>query len=90
MAERVAAEVFPPGEYIKDELEERGWTQAALAERLGVSLAVMNDVIEGRRAMTREMAEALGDAFGTSVQVWLNLDERFQLESAITSRGARP
>ncbi len=31
------AEAFPPGEYIKDEIEARGWTQRDLARVLGRS-----------------------------------------------------
>jgi len=35
MEERKVAEVFPPGEFIRDELEARGWTQEVFAEILG-------------------------------------------------------
>ena len=29
------AEAFPPGEYLRDEFDERGWTVAQLAEMIG-------------------------------------------------------
>ena len=35
MSERRPAEVFPPGDFIKEELEAREWTQGDLAEILG-------------------------------------------------------
>ena len=35
MNNRIPAEVFPPGEYIRDLLESRSWTQVDLAEILG-------------------------------------------------------
>ena len=31
MEERIPAEVFPPGEFLADELEARGWTQSEFA-----------------------------------------------------------
>ena len=35
MSERIPAEIFPPGDFIKEELEAREWTQRDLAEILG-------------------------------------------------------
>ena len=35
MAQRINPEAFTPGEYIREELGERGWTQLDLAEILG-------------------------------------------------------
>jgi HTH-type transcriptional regulator/antitoxin HigA len=73
------AEAFPPGEFIRDELEARDWTQEDLAEILGCSLRLVNEVIKGRRAITIETARRLGDAFGTGAQFWLNLETSYQL-----------
>ena len=47
-AEHMPAEVFPPGEFIKDEIEERGWTQEYLAELLGKSGATRERDYHGR------------------------------------------
>jgi HTH-type transcriptional regulator / antitoxin HigA len=73
------AEVFPPGEFIRDELEERGWTQADLAKIMGRPLPAVNEIILGKRSITPETAIALGSAFGTSAELWLNLESAFQL-----------
>jgi HTH-type transcriptional regulator / antitoxin HigA len=75
----VPAEAFPPGEYIKDELDARGWSQADLAEVMGKSSKLVSDVIAGKSSVTPETARALGDAFGTSAQVWMNLDAAYRL-----------
>ena len=73
------AEVFPPGEYIKDELEARGWSQADLAEIMGRPPRLVSELISAKRAVTPETARGLGDAFGTGAEVWMNLESAYQL-----------
>ena len=79
MTERQMAEVFPPGDMLKEELEARGWTQTDLAEIIGKSPRLVNEVIAGKRAITPDTARALADAFGTSAQFWMNLESAYQL-----------
>ena len=79
MVERVAAEVFPPGEFIKEELEARGWTQTDLAEILGRPFQLVNAILAGKRAISPETAQGLGEAFGTGAQVWMNLENTYRL-----------
>jgi HTH-type transcriptional regulator / antitoxin HigA len=75
----VPAQAFPPGEYIKDELEARGWTQADLAEILGRPAKVVSDLVAGKTSISPETAHGLGEAFGTGAQVWMNLDSAYRL-----------
>ncbi len=42
MNSRRVAEVFPPGEFILEELEARGWTQVDLAEIIGRDTVQIN------------------------------------------------
>ena len=77
--DRPIAEVFPPGEYIADELAARGWSQRQLAETLGRSEPKVSEIINGKRAITTRTAKELAAAFGTSAEVWLNLETRWQL-----------
>jgi HTH-type transcriptional regulator/antitoxin HigA len=79
MIERVPAEVFPPGEFVKDELEARGWSQADLAEILGRTERTVSEIVTGKRSLTTEMARGLADAFGTAPQFWMNLEVAYQL-----------
>jgi len=53
-----------PGERIRVEMDARGWTQRDLAKVLGRPLPAVNEIIQGKRAMTPEMAIALEGAFG--------------------------
>lgn len=73
------AEIFPPGEFIKEELEARDWSQVDLAEIIGRHPNVINELITGKRSITPETAKALGDAFGTSAQYWMNLESAYKL-----------
>src|SRR5262245_61878809 len=79
MSERRPAEVFPPGDFIKEELEAREWTQTDLAEILGRPQRVVSEVINGKRAISPETAKGLGEAFGTGAQLWMNLESAYQL-----------
>jgi HTH-type transcriptional regulator/antitoxin HigA len=79
MSERIPAEVFPPGEFVKEELEAREWTQADLAEILGRPPRLISEIINGKRAISPETAKGLGEAFGTGAQFWMNLESAYQL-----------
>lgn len=78
MNERIAAEGFPPGEFIIEELEERGWNQVDLADILGKTPAMVNEIIKTKRRITPEVAEGLAAAFGTSAEYWTNLETAYQ------------
>ena len=88
MTERTPIEVFPPGEFIREELEERGWTQEVLAEVLGLSHRLVNEVVKGKRRITPETARALGEAFGTGPVVWMNLQSTYSLSKVMRTDDA--
>ena len=87
MAMRRPAEVFPPGDFLREELEERGWTQTDLAEILGRPIRVVNEIIMGKRRISAETAKGLAAALGTSPEFWLNLEAAYQLWRAGTDDG---
>jgi HTH-type transcriptional regulator/antitoxin HigA len=87
MSGRVPAEVFPPGEFIRDELEARDWTQGDLAEVLGRPLRLVNELISGKKAITPETAKGLGEAFDTGAQFWMNLETAFRLSKVEQGSG---
>ncbi|MBI2767254.1 MAG: HigA family addiction module antidote protein [Chloroflexi bacterium] len=89
MPARVPAEVFSPGEILRTEIEERGWTQADLADILGMSLTGVGEILNGKRGITAETARGLSDALGTSAESWLNLDARYRLHSAHPRPGTK-
>lgn len=72
-------QIKTPGELIRDEMESRGWTQRDLARILGRPLPAINEVIQGKRSITPEMAVDLSGAFGIDAARWLHLDADFRL-----------
>lgn len=82
MNARIPAEVFAPGEFLREELEARGWSQTELAEILGRPPRLINEIIAGKRAITPETAKGLAAAFGTSAEFWMNLETSYQLSKA--------
>ena len=88
MTERTPIEVFPPGEFVREELEERGWTQDVLADVLGLSHRLVNEIIKGKRRITPETARALGEAFGTGPVVWMNLQSTYSLSKVMRTDDA--
>jgi len=76
---RIPAAAFPPGDFIREELEARGWTQSDLAEILGRPFQTVNAIINGRKAITSRTARELEAALGPSAQFWMNLETSYQL-----------
>jgi len=79
MSESNYAEVFPPGEFLREELEARNWTQLDLATVLGRPPRLVNEIILAKRAITPETAAGLAEALGTSAELWMRLESVWQL-----------
>jgi antitoxin HigA-1 len=80
-----------PGEILKlDFLEPMGITQTALAGHLGWSHARVNEIIHGRRGITSEAALSLADAFGTTPDLWMNLQSHYDLFRATRLHKKKP
>lgn len=68
-----------PGDVIREKLNERGWTQADLAEVIGKPLPAINEIIQGRRSITPDMAIALAAVFEISAIEWIQMDAKQKL-----------
>jgi HTH-type transcriptional regulator/antitoxin HigA len=73
------AEAFPPGEYLRDELDERGWTVTEFAEIIGRPVQAVSEILNGKKEITTETACALSDALGTTPELWLHLQASYRL-----------
>lgn len=79
MEDATAAERFPVGEFLADEIDERGWSQGEFAEILGRPAQFVSEIIAGKKEITRESAAQIGAALGTSAEMWLNLQDSYLL-----------
>lgn len=78
-----------PGEILQEELlVPMNMTPHALSLALGVPASRIADIIHGRRGITADTAARLGRYFGTSAQMWLNLQNRYDLAVAEERYGA--
>lgn len=71
--------VVRPGDYIRAELEKRGWSQADLANILRRPLPTVNEIIQGKRGIMPEMAVGLGVAFETGPEIWMQRESAYRL-----------
>ncbi len=70
--------VSPPGDTISDILEERGWTQKELAERLGCASENLSLMINGEVPLTHEMALKLERILGSTFQFWVSRESIYR------------
>jgi addiction module HigA family antidote len=70
--------VSPPGDTIADVLEERGWTQAELARRLGYTEKHVSQLISGKAAITEDTASRLERVLGSTAGFWLRREAAYR------------
>lgn len=86
MTTLVPAEAFPPGDFLRDELAERGWAEGEFAEIIGRPVQAVSEILNGKKEITPETAVEIGAALGTSAELWLNLQAAYRLHQVRTSK----
>ena len=76
-----------PGTILAEELEELGLSVEALAGALSVPTNRITEILEGRLGLTADTALRLSRYFGTTPQLWLNLQKAFELRVAQIESG---
>lgn len=78
-----------PGEILLEEfLKPLELTQSDLAETLGISFQRLNGIINGHRAVKPDTAMRLARFFGTSAELWLGIQQDYDLWQAQQSTGS--
>lgn len=77
--QQMPVEVFPPGEYLIDELEARSWSQTDFAKIIGRPVKTINEIVKNKRGITPDTARDFAAAFGTSAEFWLNLQKAYEI-----------
>ena len=76
-------DAITPGEILREEfLIPAVISQTQLARAIGVPLARISDIIHSRRAITADIAARLSIYFGTTPDLWLNLQARYDAKTA--------
>ncbi len=77
-----------PGEFIKEDiLKELSMTQEQLAKAIGLSRRTINQLVNGKRRITVDIALRLGRFTKTTPEMWLNLQSSVNLWDAYNSPG---
>ncbi len=72
-----------PGEILLEEfLKPMQISQNGLARVIGVPPRRINEIVLGRRSVTADTALRLAQAFGTSVQFWMGLQDEYAVREA--------
>lgn len=74
---RLPAEVFHPSEYIRDEVDERGWTREQFCVMCELPEREALGLLQGVLSVTPPRAIALAKAFGTSATTWYRMQRTF-------------
>jgi addiction module HigA family antidote len=71
-----------PGEVLRDVIKEGGLTANALAMALRVPANRIGGIVSGQRGITGDTALRLARYFGTSPDLWMNLQAKYDLAAA--------
>jgi addiction module HigA family antidote len=77
-----------PGEHLAEALNEIGISAAELARQLRIPTNRVTGILNAERAITADTALRLGHWFGTSAEMWLNLQKLYELRLAEQEKGA--
>jgi len=76
-----------PGEILRDALDALGLSAQALSRTLGVPANRVATILNGRRGVSADTALRLARYFGTTPQLWLNLQKTWELRRAEIAAG---
>lgn len=87
MASRKLKPVHPGEVLQRDFLEPLGISAYRLSKETGVSAQHWGRIIKGTRGMSGDIALRLARFFGTSAELWMNLQARWELDTAEDAAG---
>ena len=76
-----------PGEILREELDAMGLSANALSKALGVPVNRITMILNGQRGVSADTALRLARYFGTTPQLWLNLQKTWELRRAEIDKG---
>ena len=76
-----------PGEILREELDALGLSANALSKALGMPVNRVTTKLNGRRGVSAEAALRLARYFGTTPELWMNLQKTWELRRAEIAQG---
>ena len=81
--EKMKMEPVHPGEILLEEfLKPMGVSQYRLAKEIHVPLRRVNEIVLGRRGISADTALRFARFFGTTPEVWQNLQSQYEMDVA--------
>ena len=77
-----------PGRLLRDDIDVLGLSVAEVAEGLDVTRQQLYNVLNGKSAITPEMAVRLEKGIGSTAETWLNLQMAYDLARARADNAA--
>ena len=71
-----------PGELLKDEVEYRGLTQRKLAEQMGISYTVLDEILNSRRPIMSDVAVLIEAALGINAELLMRMQTKYNMQTA--------
>ncbi len=80
-----------PGDVLKEELEYRKISQKKFSEVLGISYTMLNEILNGKRPVTSDLALMVEAALGINPELLVNMQTRYNMalareESSLSKR----
>ena len=72
-----------PGEVLKEEIEERGISQRQLADRMGLTYSVVNEILNAHRPLTAKTALMFEAALDVPADSLMYLQTKYNLQVAL-------
>jgi antitoxin HigA-1 len=82
MAMKRLAPVHPGEVLLEDFMKPNGLTAYRVAKDIGVPALRINQIVKGERGISADTALRLARFFGTSAEVWVRIQARYELEMA--------
>ena len=83
MAKESRLDPIPPGEILLEEfMKPLGISRNALSRDLDMPVSRVSEIVKGTRSITADTALRLGAYFGTTAEMWMNLQSAYDLRRA--------
>ena len=79
-----------PGEILLEAIQDRGMSQSDLARRMGRPIKTINEIVNGKAAITPDTAIQLEMTLGIEAAFWNNLESAYRAHLARSAGGSRP